>query len=154
MADARRVLRQEAPLGDDVEAGEQPQSLVRDLGHDMAAALDGPELECKHRAQRMAGRDHLRTREARSLGEFVEIEGDEAGNEQEQAATGGLEAPRSQRQLANIGDGLDRRAHTVGALLVQATRQRGKALGFEHFANGGGAEADVASLEGFADLVD
>jgi len=48
MADARGVLGEEAALGNDVEAGQQPQPLVGDLGHHVAAVLDRPQLERKH----------------------------------------------------------------------------------------------------------
>src|SRR5436190_20031864 len=102
----------------------------------------------------MLGGDHLRARKASALGKRLEVERDQAGDEQEQAATDRLETARRERQLANIGDVLDGRPSAVGPLIVQATRQRSEPLGLEYVADGGGAQADVAGLERLTERVD
>ena len=57
-----------------------------------------------------------------------------------------LETARYQRQLANIGDGLDSRPRAIRPLVVEATRQRSEPLGLEHLADGGGAQPRLRDL--------
>src|SRR5882762_3475097 len=102
----------------------------------------------------MLGGDHLRAWKASALGQRLEVERDQAWDEQEQPATDRLEAARRERQPANIGDVLDGRPSAVGPLVVQAPRQRSEPLGREYLADGGGAQADVTGLERLTDLVD
>jgi hypothetical protein len=154
MTYARGVLGEEAALGDDIETGEQPKSFVRDIGHDVAAAFDRPELEDEHGPERVAGWDHARPREASGLDEFFEPKGDEAWDEEEQSAAGSFETARSERELAHIGDRFDGRAEDARALLVEATRQGSEPFDFEDLANSSGTQADAAALEYVADFID
>jgi len=124
-----------AALGDDIETREQAEPLIGHAGHHVAAMLDRPQLEREHRAQCVTRRDHVRAGEARRLGELLEVERDEPGNEQEQATARGREAARGQRELSRIGGGLDSRTATLGPLLVETAWQRTEPFGLEHLAN-------------------
>jgi len=151
---ARGVFAQEAALGDDVQTREKAQPLIGDMGHHVTAVFDGPELEGQHRAQCMAGGDHLGAGQRCRVGEPIQSERHQAWNKQEQPAARGLEAARGERELAHVGGGLEGGASAVGTFLVEPARQGGEAFGLENLAHGGGAEAKAARLEGLADLVD
>lgn len=148
------MLGEEASLGDGVEAAEQGEAWIGDERHDVALALDRPELEGECGTQGMAGRDHARSGQRGMLGERLDIEADEIGNEQEEAADLSGEVTRGEREGAHIGDGFGGRADGGGPLFVEATRQWSEALGLEHFADCSGAERRAGLLERGTDLVD
>jgi hypothetical protein len=121
-AHTRGVFGQESALGDDVQTCEKAQPLVGDMGHHVTAVFDGPQLEDQHRAQCMAGGDHLRAGESCRLGKLVQSETHQAWNEQEQATAGGVEAARGERELAHVGGGLDGGARSLGTFFVEPAR--------------------------------
>ena len=98
--------------------------------------------------------DHLRAGQAAHLGQRVQLQTGQQGQEQKQTPTAGLKAARGQREAAHIGHRLDGRAHPRGPLIVQAPRQRREPFGLEHLAHRSGAERERALLERLADLVD
>jgi hypothetical protein len=154
MRDPAGRLRQEALLGDGVQPGEQRQPGVGHQRHDMALALEGPQLQGQARAQGMGRGDHLGAGQAADLGQHVQVQSGQQRQEQKQATAARVKAARGQREPARIGHRLDGGADSNGPLLVQAPRQRGKALGLEHLTHRGGAERQRALLERVADLVD
>ena len=90
--DAAAVLAEGGALRGDVEAGEEGEALVEDMGHDVGMAGDAPELEGKQRAVGEQG---------------VEIEAGEQGQEEQEAAAGSAEAPGGEvEQLADGGGGV------------------------------------------------
>jgi hypothetical protein len=152
--DPRRVLGEVALLGGDGEPGEEGQPLIGHQRHDMALALNGPELEGQGGPQRVAHGNHPRAGQARGLGHRVQLQPHEAGHEEEQAATMRDELARRQRERARIGHGLDRGARPHRAFVVQAARQRCEPLGREELPDRGRTERHLLLLEGRADVVD
>ena len=111
VVDAGGILREVAFLGEGVQAGKQRQALIGHQGHDMALALDGPELERQASAQGMLGRDHLGTGQARGAGQLLGLQAHQIGDEQEKPATAGGElcaGPGRTRRTSATGS-------TVGA---------------------------------------
>jgi len=106
----------------------------------MALALDGPQLQGQARPQRVSRRDHLRAAQPGRLRQRIQVQLGQQRQEQEQAAAVRLQAARRQRELPHIGHRLERGPGPRGALIVQAPRQGGKALGLEHLAHRGRAE--------------
>lgn len=80
--------------------------------HDVALALDRPELKAERGKQPLQGRDHAGTRQLGALSQQACVQANEIGNEQEQATHTCCELPRREREVAYIGDGLDR-ARTI-----------------------------------------
>ena len=105
------VLGEIALLGGDIESGEQRQSLVGDQRHDMALALDGPQLERQAGAQRVRRRNHLGARQPRGAGQRIEVKTSQQGQEQEQPAKARVEFAWRQRELPHVGHRLDGRTH-------------------------------------------
>src|SRR5271157_242545 len=91
VSEAGRVFAEVAPLGSDVEAGEERKAFVGGERHDVALAFDGPELEREHRAQRVTRGDHLGAGELRGAGESVDAQADEVRDEEEEPSAGGGE---------------------------------------------------------------
>src|SRR5207237_4800265 len=121
--DARGVLRQVALLWRDIEAREQRESFVGHEGHDVALALDGPELEREARAKRMSSRNHLGTGQSRRGRELLNGEPHQLGQEQEEPATARREAAWCQREVMEIGNCLDAGTDKLGPLLIESARQ-------------------------------
>ena len=88
--DPATVFGQERSLGDDVQSGEEGQSLVQNPAHDMAVACRPEQLQGQERSQSAAGWDHLRSGESRSLEDAIEGDRGQHGQEEEQAAELGL----------------------------------------------------------------
>jgi len=82
VVDAGGVLCEVALLRDHVEPAEEPQAFVGDQGHDVALALDRPELERERGPQGMPGGNHPRARQARRLGQGLDLEADQIGDEE------------------------------------------------------------------------
>lgn len=147
------VFGEVAFFGDDIEAAKQRQPLVGDEGHDVAFALQRPELERQAGAQSVGCRDHLRSGKASSLSEFVELKAEEVWHKEEEAAAAGGELPRSQGEVGAVGDWLDGGPRAVRSFFVEASGQGGKPLLLEHLTDGGGTEPYPLFAEGLADLI-
>ena len=59
--DATAVLGEERALRDHVEAGEQGQALIEDVGHDVAVTARSEQLQSQQRTKRVLRRDHVGT---------------------------------------------------------------------------------------------
>ena len=152
--DPAGVLREEALLREDVQAGKQPESVVGHQGHHMALPFDRPELQGQRSPHGMTGGNHLRARQPGVLCYSVDVEPDQIRQEQKESAAGRREPARRQRKVPDVGHRLDRRPRTIRALFVQAPGQRGETLGLQYLADGRRTQGLLLLLEGFADLVD
>ena len=79
---------------------------------------------------------------------------DQIRDKEKKPSTAGGESAGCQGEGADIGNGLDSGPGIVRPLIVQAPRQGGKAFFMQNLTHSGRAEADVAILKDFADLVD
>ena len=102
--DPATVFGQERSLGDDVQAGEEGQSLVQDHAHDMSMACRPEQLQGQERSHGRAGWDHLRSGEPRFLEDAIEWNRSQRRQKEEQAAEFGPEGPRAQVELSNVSD--------------------------------------------------
>ncbi len=102
----------------------------------------------------MSRRDHLRARQASGGCQRGDVESDEVGHEQEEAAATGGKAARCERELLDVGDGLDGGLRPRQTFFVEAAGQSGKAFLAQDLAHGSGAEAKPLVAEGLADFVD
>ncbi len=150
---AAGILAQETLFGADIQAGEQGQTFVGYQGHDPALMFERPQFEGQASTEGMSGRNHLGARQARGLGQLLDGQADQFGQEQEQTAALGGEAARSQGELAHVGDCLESGARTLRPFFIQAPRQRGKAFGLENLAHGGGTQEQLLSFEQLADFI-
>ena len=94
------------------------------------------------------------SREAGRRGEIGQRETDEVGHEEKETAALGRELAFLKREPTDIGHRLDRGAGVLGALLVEASRQRGKAFLAQDVARGRGGHLLTALGEGPADVMD
>ena len=133
--DAGGVLGEVALFGNDVEAAKQRQPLIGNQRHDVALALDGPELEREAGAEGMGGGDHLGAGELGRLCEGLKRKAAELGQKEKQTAAGGGKRAGSEGEGVDAGGGFDTGAHALGALLIQASRQRCKAFSFQELAD-------------------
>jgi len=148
------VLGQEALLGADVEPREQTQPLVGHERHDIALALDRPELQGQPGAEGVGRGDHPGPGQAGRRGQPRHVEAHQVGEEKEQAAEARREAPRGEREGPDIRDGLRGRPGAGGPLLVQASGQRGEALGLQDLPDRRRTQRAPGFLQSCADLVD
>ena len=148
------MLGQEALLRHGVEAAEEAEAGICDEGHDMALALDRPQLEGDGGAQGVLCGDHFGTGQLGGVGEAVYSQADHVGNEQEEAAEAGGELAWLQGEAATIGDGFDGGPNLVWPLVITASRQAGEAFVLQDLADSGGAERRSLLLERTADVVD
>ena len=130
--DARGIFRNKALFRHGVEATEQTEALIGDQGHDVAIALDGPELERQRSPQRVAGGDRAGAGQLGALGQCIAIQPDQVGDEEEEPAESGGKLPRAERETTHIGHGLGARADAARAFLIQAAWQGSKPLGGQH----------------------
>lgn len=100
----------------------QSQPLVCDQRHDVALALNGPQLERKSGTEGMRRRDHLGAGKTCSLRDSVDVQADQFGNEEEESSTARREGPWSEGEVANICDRLFGRPRSFRALLIQSAR--------------------------------
>ena len=131
-----------------------PSPVVGNQRHDVALALDRPELERQCGAQCVAGRDHARAREFGAVCQGVAVETDQICDEQEESSDPRGKFPRSKGKAADIGDRFGRWAEAGGPFLVEAPRQRSEAFLGENLAHRGDAERHALLLEGLTDLID
>ena len=103
--DAGGVLGEGGALGDGIEAGEEGEALVESVGHDAEGAADAPELEGEQGEGGAVGGDAVGAGEAGLLDERGEVELDEGGQEEEEAAEGGAEGAGCRRShyFAKLG---------------------------------------------------
>ena len=151
---ATTVLGQEASLGHHVQPGEQRQSLIEDVAHDVAVTRRAEQLQPQQAAHGVRCRNHLAAGEA-GLGEdAIQIGWHQRGEEQEQAPKAGAELAGTQIQGGDVGHGGGIGASAGRPFLVLASGQPGKALVLED-------ERDRHRTQGFhfpgeslADVVD
>ena len=123
---AARILGERGALGNDVEAGEEGETRIEGLGHDLGRASDAPQLEREQGAQGVAGGDHAASRQAAVGGEGVDADPGEIGGEQEQAAEVGAQAPGREVERAPVGDGGGLGLNGPAALVGRAPPQLGQ----------------------------
>ena len=120
----------------------------------MTVARAAEELQGQQRPQGATGRDHVRSGEAGARQGRVQVDGDQVGQEEEQAAELGVDGARSQVELTDIRD-IGRDGPGPLGSLVAATRQLGEALLLEDGSDGRRAERLAAVTgQGAADVVD
>ena len=120
----------------------------------MALAFDRPELQGQRGPRGMPGGDHLRARQPRVLDRAVELEPDQIRHEQEEAAAGRRKPTRREREAPDVGDRLHGGPRPHRALVVQASRERGKPFGLQDLADGRRTQRELLRLEVLADFVD
>ena len=135
--DARRILGEIALLGRDIDPGKERESLIGHQGHNVALALNRPELEGQTGAQGVRRRNHLRPGQPGAFRQGVQVQANEIRQEEEEAATPRGEPARRQREGAHIRHRFDERPRPVRAFLVQAARQCREALRLEHLPDTG-----------------
>jgi hypothetical protein len=59
----------------------------------------------------------------------------------------------AKEKVRGIAHRFHRGLRSLGPFLIQAARQRGKALGFEQLAHGGGTQGELAFFQGLTDFV-
>ena len=84
----------------------------------MTMALNRPQFQSQASAQGVAGGNHLRSRQMRGLDQGIQLQTDQIGNEQEETTTGGGKRTWSQRELADVGNGFDGGAGSLGAFVI------------------------------------
>src|SRR5258708_28644784 len=147
------MLGQKALLWHGAEAAEQAESGVCDEGHDMALALDRPELECEGGAQGVLCGDHPGTGQLGLVGQGVDSQADHVGDEQEEAAEAGGELAWLQREAAASGDGFDGWSDTNWPLVLAPARPPGEAFVPQDLPDCGSAERGSPVLERSAAVV-
>lgn len=85
---------------------------------------------------------------------MIDMQLDQIWDKEKKTPTSGGESAGCQGEGADIGYGFDGRPGIVRPLLVQTPWQGSKPFFMEDLADSGGAQADIAILEDFADLVD
>lgn len=120
----------------------------------MAFSLNGPEFEGEAGAQGVGGRDHARARQACGNGQMLEIELDQIRDKEKEPAKAGGKLAGQKLKGAHVSNSLNAGSGILRPLIVEPPRQRGESFFMEDLADGGGAEADAALFEDFADLVD
>ena len=152
--DPATVFGQERSLGDDVQSGEEGQSLVQNPAHDMAVACRPEQLQGQERSQSAAGWDHLRSGESRSLEDAIEGDRGQNGQEEEQAAELGLKRARAEVKLPDIGDIGCGRPRARWAFVVGPARQASESFVLEDLGDGDRAEGMSLVGQIAADVVD
>ena len=87
------------------------------------------------------------------MGQRPGIQPNQFGKKQKEAPATGEELARGQGKGAHIGHRFHRGLRSLGPFLIQAARQSGEPLGFEHLAHGGGAQQQAAFLESLTDFI-
>jgi hypothetical protein len=88
------------------------------------------------------------------LGQLVDLQAHQIGQEKEKPAAPSGEGAAAQRESPHIGHRFDGGPRVLGPFVIQTAGQSGEPLGFEHFPDGGGAEGTPLFFESVADLVD
>ena len=152
--DAATVFGEGRSLGDDVQASEESQAVVKDRAHDVAMTCVAEELQGQERPQGARGRDHRGSGEPILLQQGIQLGRDQVGQEEEQAAEVGVDSSRCQVELADVGhighDGMK----SLRSFVVPTTGQFGEALWLQDRRHRGRAERLTVAGEGTADIVD
>ena len=151
--EAMGVLGEVALLRDRVEPGEEREARVGGEGHDVALALDGPELEREGREQRLGCGNGLGAWQRGGGRELRDREPDQVRHEEEEAAAGGDELAGREREAAHVGDRLDGRTEVFGALLVEAPGSGAKPSSRRMSRAAAGVTLQPALGEGVADVL-
>jgi hypothetical protein len=77
---------------------------IQHIAHDVAVTGRAEELQSQQRTDSRPGRDHPGTGEPRFLQKWIPRDSGEQGHKQEKAPELGMEGPRGQVQLVDIGD--------------------------------------------------
>src|SRR6185312_4126048 len=138
----------------DVQTGEQGQTLVEHGAHDMTVASVAKELQGQQRPHRTRGRDHLGSRESGLREELVQPGGSQPWEEQKQPTELGAKATGLQVESADISRFGRHGSRIVGPLVIASSRQLGKPLLFEDRGDHRWAERLAVAGDGAADVVD
>ncbi len=152
--DAPGILGQARPLGHGVQPGEQGHAGIEDVGHDVRRPAHPPELQRQQGPEGMAGGDHAAARHAAVGGDPVEVEPDKVGDEQEQPAEAGAQAPRRKVERPGVGDRGGDGPKSCFALAGRAARQLADAVAAERALHGRGSGRHPLLCELPADLAD
>ena len=124
VVDAGDVGSQVGAFGNDIQAGEQGNTFIRDQVHDMAVAFLADEFESEEGADGLRGWDHVGAGQPGSAKDCRQTDVTHERHEEEQAAQTSTEGAWFQVQGADIGDrgrfGLDRGWSFVVAAAWQA----------------------------------
>ncbi len=101
--DPAGIFRQGRAIRHGVQPGEQGGAGIEDVGHHMRRPSDPPQLQRQQGPEGMASRDPGAPRHAAVGDNPVEIDADGIGDEQEQSAETGAQAPRRQVESPGIG---------------------------------------------------
>jgi hypothetical protein len=93
--DTRGIFRKKALFRHGIKATEQAEALIGHQGHDVALALDGPELERQRSPQRVARGNRAGARQLGAPGQCIAIQPDQVGDEEEEPAEPGSKLPLS-----------------------------------------------------------
>ncbi len=100
--DAAAVLGEGGALGEGVEAGEEGEAVIEDLGHGAGGAADAPQLEGEQGTEGAGSGEHRGARQGVLCEQGVEADCLEPGQEQEEAAEGGVEAAGGEVELPGV----------------------------------------------------
>ena len=153
--DAATVLRQEGPLGNGVQPGEEGQPFVEHGAHDVGMARGAEELQGEQGAEGAARRDDAGGRRVvLQRRDAVERDRGQGREEQEQPAEAGAQLPRGQVELPDVG-GVGRGGPgSRRALVVGALGEAGEPFGLEDVGDGDRAERAPLVVQRAADVVD
>ena len=152
MVDAAAVLSEGGALGEGVEAGEQGQAGVEDLGHGLGGPADAPQLEGEQGADGAGGGNHGAAGQGVLGEEPVEADLLEQGQEQEQAAEGGADPPGCEIELPGIGNLGHVGAGEVGEQVGRPAGEAGPAVAAQDIGDGGGADGEAVGVEEAGDV--
>ena len=152
--DPRAVFGECRALGHGVEAGEERQAGIEDLGHGLRGPADAPELEGEQRAPGGGRGDHGAPRHVRLVEQPVEIEGHQHRDEDEQPAEAGAEGAVLDAEGAMVGDRRDVGADDVRQHRRRAPGQPRQPGLADHLGHGRRAGGTALGAEDVDDLVD
>ena len=102
---AATVLRKKRRLGNDIQAGEQPEPFIKDVAHDVRVPCTAEEFQRQDGPNGVRRRDHLGAGKARFLYNVVKGGLGQHGQKQEEAAKLGVERPLREVQAGTVGHG-------------------------------------------------
>jgi hypothetical protein len=122
--------------------------------HDVGMTCGAEEFEGPQGTEGTAGGDHLRAGKAGPLQDTVEGKGDQAGQEEEQAAALSAEGPGGEIQFTDIGNGGGGGSCARRAFLIESAWESGEALLLAEDGHGGWAKGFSLVMKDLADIVD
>lgn len=84
---------------------------------------------------------------------MIEVQLNQIRNKKEEATEAGSETAGFQREVANVGNRFYGGSGVLGPFFIQTSWQGGESFLVEDLAHSGGAQAETAILEDFADLI-